>query len=150
MTLTPNNPGSSDLTAGKHKIDEYIDNGNWTELAALLDDKPGQVRRLISRLHTTSESKLAATLDGFQIVARIFERERLLDLCRRLMWMLNEESANFCPNAALALGHIATVDVSVVEPHLPVLKIYADDPSEMMRTPVRKGITIIQQALKRK
>ncbi|MDP8208189.1 MAG: hypothetical protein P9L92_16100 [Candidatus Electryonea clarkiae] len=131
----------------KNEFNKIVDDGNWQALGQLLLDSPGQARRLISRLHTTSEPKLAATLDGFQITAKVFERERLLDLCRKLMWMLNEESANFCPNAALALGHIAQVDPEAVEPHLPSLQIHADDPSEMMRIPVRKGITLIRMAL---
>jgi len=60
------------------------------------------------------------------------------------MWMLNEESGNNCPNAALALAAIAEVDPEAVRPHLPVLRLYAADPSSRMRTIIQRALAEIE------
>ncbi len=62
-------------------------------------------------------------------MAETIEEERILDVVRSLMWILNEVSGNNCPNAALALSHIAQINPQAVLLHVPVLEIYADDPS---------------------
>lgn len=131
----------------REKIEVFLERSDWSGLGELLVEKPGQVRRLIANLHEANDKSLKRTLGGFQIAAQVLPREKLLDLVRRLMWMLNEESGNNCPNAALALGHIAQVDAEAVEPHLPVLYVYADDPSSQMRATVRKGIAMVKMAL---
>ncbi len=128
-------------------IDNYLDNQDYTSLGRLLLENPGKIRKLYSRLHETNETKLNKTLDGFQIAAKVMKKEKLLDIIRRLMWMLNEESGNNCPNAALALGHIAQVNPDLVQPHMQVLSIYANDPSEQLHKPVRKALSMIHMAM---
>jgi hypothetical protein len=132
----------------KDEINRIIDSGDYPALGQLFIDQPSKVRILLGRLSLTDDLKLTRTLDAFQIAAKVFEHERLLDLCRKLMWMLNEESGNNCPNAALALGHIAQVDPGAVEPHVPVLQVYAEDPSELIRVTVRKALPMIRRASK--
>ncbi len=127
-------------------LDAAINDRNYPEIGRLLDERPGRLRKLMSRLHETGEMKLEATLEAYQIAAKVLDRETMLDHARRLMWMLNEESGNNCPNAALALGHIAQVIPDGIVPHLPVLRVYAEDPSPQLREPVRQAIVLIRRA----
>jgi hypothetical protein len=129
-------------------VADLVHHSDFDGLKLLLEKSPGKSRKLLSLLHETNQSALDNVLKSFEIVAKVFEREKLLDLLRRLMWMLNEESGNNCPNAALAIAHISLVDRDAVMPHVPVLRVYADDPSEQMREPVRKSISIIENASK--
>ncbi len=123
---------------------------DWDGIGAILDERPGAVRHLVSRLTLPDGELLDTTLMSFQVVAKVFDKERTLDLLRRLMWMLNEESGNNCPNAALAIAHIAQVHPDWVAPHVPSLKVHADDPGELMSKTVRKALTIINRASKKK
>jgi len=131
------------------EFDKMIDRADWPGVGQILIDHPGYTRHLVSRLHHPGKEKQRRTLEAFQIAAKVLDRERTLDLLRRLMWMLNEESGNFCPQASLAVGHIAQVDPEAVKPHLPSLQVYAEDPSELMRFPARKAVSLVQRALKR-
>jgi len=129
-------------------VADLVNGSNYDELSKLLQDSPGKVRKLLSLLHETNPTSLERVFKSFEVVAKVFDREKLLDLLRRLMWMLNEESGNNCPNAALAVAHISLVDRDAVMPHVPVLRVYADDPSSQMREPVRRSISIIENASK--
>ncbi len=130
----------------KDAFDQAVDLRNYPEIGRLLDERPGRLRKLISRLHETGEHRLQATLEAYQIAAQVLDREKILDHARRLMWILNEESGNNCPNAALALAHIAQVLPGDIAPHMPVLRVYADDPSPQLREPVRQAISMIRRA----
>jgi hypothetical protein len=132
----------------RQEIEQAIQAKNWPEVGRLLDTRPGLFRHLVKGLHETRPESLEKNLQAFQIAAKVMDRERILDQVRRLMWMLNEESGNFCPNAALALAHIAQVEPEYIEPHLPSLRVHAEDPSEDMRHVVRKAVSMIQRALK--
>jgi len=134
------------MNSGKSVV-ELVENNDFEALKELLKKNPRKTRKLIARLHETDRQKLNSVLKGFQVVAETLEREKLLDIVRRLMWMLNEESGNNCPNAALALAHIAQKDPQAIAPHLPVLKVYSEDPSSQMREPVRWAIAMIKMAL---
>jgi len=130
----------------KDEIEQSIYSKDYDTLRRILRESPGKVRILVSRLNTTDQIKLEAVLTAFQIAAMVLNEEKLLDLVRRLMWMLNEESGNNCPAAALALGHIAQVRLDAVRPHLPVLRLYAEDPSPMMSATVSRALAMIRNA----
>jgi hypothetical protein len=124
-----------------------VENNDQEALGAIFRKSPGKGHKLFARLHETDYKKLNNVLYSFQTLAENLEEEKLLDVVRRLMWMLNEESGNNCPNAALALGHIAQIRPQAVLPHLPVLEIYAEDPSSQMSRAIRKSIAMIKMAL---
>jgi hypothetical protein len=131
-------------------FEQAIATRNWPEVGRLLDEHPGYMRHLIKGLHETNPARLEKTLLAFQIATKVLDEEKIRDQGRRLMWMLNEESGNYCPNAALALGHIAQVRPDIVQPHVPSLQVHAEDPSESMHTVVRKGLAMVQRALSAK
>lgn len=130
----------------KSALEKAIIDKNYSAIAEILRKSPGKARILLSGLYETNEKQLDTILETFQVIAKVLEEERVSDLLRRLMWFLNEESGNSCPNAALAIGHIAHARYHLVEPHLPVLKIYANDPSAIMRTKVRHALAMIKIA----
>jgi hypothetical protein len=124
-----------------------VENNNREALSEIFKHSPGKARKLFARLHETDYTKLNNVLRSFQTLAETIDEERLLDIVRNLMWLLNEESGNYCPNAALALGHIAQINPQAVLPHVAVLEIYANDPSFTMRNTVKKGLAMIKMAL---
>jgi len=130
----------------RERIASALAESDWPALRRCLVERPGAARHLIAALHTADEAASRRAARGFEELAHALEREKLLDQVRRLMWMLNEESGNNCPPAALALGHVARVLPEAVLPHLPVLELYAGDPSERMRRWVREGIRMIREA----
>ena len=132
------------MSALKKEVLGYIHEEQWGHLADYLRKHPNAIRHLLSGLHTTDSSTLTGILHAFAITASTIDRERLLDLNRRLMWLLNEESGNHCPNAALALAEIAQVQPETVLPHLPVLKVYTEDPSPGIREACRKAVARIE------
>jgi len=95
-------------------------------------------------LHSTNPKELAKTLMAFEIIAEELEIERLRDLGRKLLWMLNDESGNHCPNASLALAHIAKVHYDVIAPHIPVMRVHAEDPGDQMASICQQAITLIE------
>ncbi len=127
-------------------IRKIIESNNQIVLGMILKKNPGKARKLFARLHETDYTKLNYVLRSFQTLAETIDEERLLDIVRNLMWLLNEESGNYCPNAALALGHIAQINPQAVLPHVPVLEIYAEDPSFQMSNTVKKGLAMIKMA----
>ena len=131
----------------KKQVLSALEGVNKDELANLLRDHPGSVRFLVNGLHTSDEDRLDRVLDGFRTAADVLDEEKRLDLARRLMWLLNEESGNNCPNAALALAAMAEIHPDSIKPHLPVLRVYADDPSDYLSTACRKAVAIIKQAI---
>lgn len=130
----------------KDELIKAIAAADWNRIGQILDERPGMTRHVVSQLHTSSPEMLENVLQSFQVIAKVIDREKLLDLLRRLMWMLNEESGNNCPAAALAIAHVAMVDPEAVAPHVPSMKVFAEDPSERMRTTVRKALSIIRNA----
>ncbi|MCB2199249.1 hypothetical protein KQI63_07585 [bacterium] len=132
----------------KSKMMEAIRKKQVAELVGLLEDHPGAVRYLISGLHATDDEELGGVLNGFRMAADVLDEERRLDLARRLMWLLNEESGNNCPNAALALAAMADIHPEAILPHLPVLKVYAEDPSDYIGSACRKAVALIKTAAK--
>lgn len=132
--------------SNKKELREAILIGHYQKIGEFLVENPGLIRVLMSGLHETGEKTLKRFYDAFQIAVKVFDDERCRDLMRKLMWMLNEESGNNCPNAAMAVAYIAQVRYDFVEPHIPVLQVYADDPSEQIHLPVRKALSIIKNA----
>lgn len=130
----------------KNRFTKAVHSGQMDALTTLLQEHPGGVRFLISGLHATDEIELGRVLVGFRTASDVLDEERRLDLARRLMWLLNEESGNNCPNAALALAAMANCHPEAILPHLPVLRVYAEDPSDYIGSACRKAIAQIKVA----
>ncbi|GBE30780.1 MAG TPA: hypothetical protein ENH10_04445 [Bacteroidetes bacterium] len=117
----------------------------WEDIRTMLASQPGLHRYIIARLYETDAAQMERTLRSFEIIAETFERERLLDLARRLLWMLNDESGNHCPNSALAMAHIARVHYQVIEPHIPVMRFHATDPGDRMAAICQEALDMIEK-----
>lgn len=130
------------LTADPSRsIPDLVDAGEWTSLRDRLRQRPGKVRSLLSMLHEVDSDRLAAVFVAFErAVPDAFDEERLRDLARKLMWLLNEESGNHCPAAALALAALGRARPDIVEAHRPVLGVYATDPSPGMAEACRVAL----------
>lgn len=131
------------MSAQRDEMRMAVDREDWDEVRRMLTQSSGSLRVLLSGLHHPDKTALARVLHGFRIAAQVLAPERLLDLLRRLMWLLNEESGNNCPAAALAIAEIATVAPDAVAPHLPVLRVYANDPSSRMRDCITQALARI-------
>jgi hypothetical protein len=138
MSTSFQNPSQQNLQSA-------IQTQDWDELRTLLSAKPGLHRYMISGLYTTDPEALEPTLGAFEILAETFEIERLRDLGRKLLWMLNDESGNHCPNAALAMAHIARVEYDAIAPHLPVMQVHANDPGDQMAVICQQALQMINQ-----
>ncbi|MCB2213057.1 hypothetical protein KQI52_13165 [bacterium] len=116
-------------------------------MRTMLGAKPGLQRALISGLHETDNTRLEPTLRAFTILAETLADERLRDLARKLMWMLNDESGNHCPNASLALAAVAEARADIVAPHLASLKVHVNDPGDHMASRCAEAVRRIETAL---
>ncbi len=131
------------MPRGKEALLDAVYMGDQETIHRVLSAHPGRVRYLIAGLNETDPDRLEAVLAAFVTAAGTLERERRLELVRKLMWQLNEESGNNCPDAALAIARIALVDREAVMPHIPVLQLYAQDPSQRMRRSVSSALASI-------
>lgn len=132
------------MPRGKEALLEAVYSNKQETVRNVLLEHPGRVRYLIAGLNETDPDRLEAVLTAFVTAAKALDRERLLELVRKLMWQLNEESGNNCPDAARAIARIALVDREAVMPHIPVLQLYAQDPSQRMRRCVSDALATIQ------
>ncbi len=131
-------------TANRAALLQAIAAGEWEQVRTMLSSKPGLQRALISALHETDSERLEPTLHAFTVLADTLQDERVRDLARKLMWMLNDESGNHCPNASLALAAIAEVRVDVVAPHVASLMVHANDPGDHMASVCAEAVRRIE------
>lgn len=134
---------------GKYQLNEAIDNGCWADYRELIRENTGLYRHLISRLHDPEPEHRNKTFRAFEETAFAWPEKRIAELTRKLMWLLNEESGNHCPAAAIALAHIGKVRLNIVLPHRPILAVYTNDPSESIATACREALAMIDEMLSR-
>ncbi|MBZ0263609.1 hypothetical protein K8I28_02990 [bacterium] len=114
-------------------LDRMLNEDDKGGLQELLLNKPATTFKLIRKLYSTNDNIRGRAVQAFSFVAEQFDDAKLKDIVQRLMWLLNEESGNYCPHAARALVEIARIKPESVRDHLPQLEYYANCESEALR-----------------
>ena len=109
------------------EVRELLQQGREQALAELVQANPGALRPLMGRLWDPDATvrALAARAIGAAAVAH---PERALEIVRRLMWGLNDESTTNGVYGIPALGEIGRRAPEIMAPFVPALASMIEDP----------------------
>ncbi len=114
----------------------------------ILENPPQATRKLMGFLYHPEEEIRNAAAKGFGLSASILPMEKLKDLIRRMMWMLNDESGSCCWHVPLAIGEIGRANFNAIEGFIDQLEYYANDPDTTLSTGVKKALEMIRESQK--
>ncbi|MFC1492892.1 DVU0298 family protein [candidate division KSB1 bacterium] len=128
------------------ELELLLKNNDLDKIEEMLTEKPQHVRRLMGYLYDPDEDLRMAAAKCFGIAARILPMEKLKDLIRRMMWMLNDESGSSCWHVPYALGEIGYANYEAIRDFLPCLEHYTEDPDHTLSKGVKDAFERIRQS----
>ncbi|MFC1557079.1 DVU0298 family protein [candidate division KSB1 bacterium] len=129
----------------RQEIESILRQNDHNRLEEAVKAHPKTIRLLMGFLYHQEEGLRDAAAQGFGIAARILPLEKLKDLIRRMMWMLNDESGSCSWHVPYALGEIGYNNPEAIKDFVGCLSHYADDPDEYLRTGVRSALKRIKE-----
>lgn len=130
----------------KSELEVVLRNNDLNKLRTALEAKPGVMRKLMGFLYHPELEVRDAAARGFGVVAQVYPMEKLKDLLRRMMWMLNDESGSCCWHIPYAVGEIGYSNPEAIDDFLGCFSYYANDPDETMSTGVRRALERIHES----
>lgn len=130
----------------KEELELLLRNDNMDQLRSVLEEKPQVMRKLMGFLYHPEIEVRDAAARGFGVVAQVFPMEKLKDLLRRMMWMLNDESGSCCWHVPYAVGEIGYNNPEAIDDFLACFSHYANDPDETMSTGVKHALERIHES----
>ncbi|MCP4727825.1 MAG: hypothetical protein GY863_22495 [bacterium] len=132
--------------ARNKELAQLLRNNDLEKIEEILTAKPQLVRRLMGYLYDPDEDLRMAAAKSFGIAAKVLPMEKLKDLIRRMMWMLNDESGSCCWHVPYALGEIGYANYEAIKDFLPCLEHYSKDPDHTMNKGVKDAFVRIRAA----
>jgi len=133
------------FSMSKEELETILRNNELERLRKEIRDKPQTVRRLMGFLYHPELEVRDAAAKGFGIAAQILPIEKLKDLIRRMMWMINDESGSCCWHVPHALGEIGYHNSAAIQDFIGSLSYYADDPDNTLSTGIKEALKRINQ-----
>jgi len=129
----------------KRDVEKILKNNEIEKFRDIFKSKPQVVRKLMGFLYHPDIEIRNAAAKGIGIIAQVMPEEKLKDLLRRMLWMLNDESGSCCWHIPYAIGEIGYNNPDVIEDFIGCFSHYADDPDENLRTGVRDALKRIHE-----
>lgn len=109
------------MAISKTELEDSLREFNEGLLRAELENRSAFIRKIQRMLYHQEEAVRIGAARAFGLAAEVFETERMKDLIRQLVWMINEESGNNCWYAPHALGEIGKVRPDYLKDFIPCL-----------------------------
>ncbi len=148
MNVCPATINIWNIMARNAEIEKLLRNEDYDSLEKMLTEKPQLVRRLIGYLYDPDESLRTSAARSFGIAAKILPMDKLKDLIRRMMWMLNDESGSSCWHVPYALGEIGYTNYEAIKDFLGCLEHYTKDPDHTLSKGVKDAFARIEEGEK--
>lgn len=127
----------------KQELDAIIKKRDWGSLRALAKERPPRViRYLQSRLYEPEPERREPVLGALGELARdtvILDHERVLNLLRRFVWALNDESGAVPFGVPEAIGEILAARPEFQETFLPLLCGLLTEEEMSQTGPIERG-----------
>ncbi len=130
----------------RSEIEKILRDNKLELLREELNRKPQLVRKLIGFLYHPELEIRDSAARSFGIVAEILPEEKLKDLLRRFLWMLNDESGSCCWHVPYAFGEIGYSKPEIIEDFIGCFSYYAEDPDETLSTGVKAALKRINES----
>jgi len=130
----------------KIELEQAVKDSNTEVLEKELKNHPGLIRKVQRLLYHADEDVRWGAARTFGLAAEIFETEKMKDLIRQLVWMINEESGNNCWFAPQALGEIGRVKPELVEDFVECLKEFHKYPDSKIREGLDYAFKLFREA----
>lgn len=126
------------------EIDSLLRSGDAPGLRRVAAVRPARVLRyLVGRLPSADEDEKLRAVWGIGTVvadATLVSPERALDLARRLVWALRDESGAVPFGVPEALGELLARRPELREAFLPLLCAFLSDPDMVQTGPIERGV----------
>jgi hypothetical protein len=115
-------------------------------IQAELRKKPAFLRKIQKSLYDMDERVRWGAARAFGDAALVLDEEKMKDVLRRLVWMINEESGNNCWFAPQAIGFIGKVRPQWVEDFIPCLLEFYEYPDSKIREGLDFAFNLFKEA----
>ena len=118
-----------------------------TELIkAELEKHPAFIRKIQRMLYDMDEKVRWGAAWAFGVASTVLEVEKMKDLIRQLVWMINEESGNNCWFVPQALGEIGRVRPELMEDFIPCMQEFYKYPDSKIREGIEYAFKRFKEA----
>jgi HEAT repeat protein len=124
----------------KPEIEKLLREKNFDELREVLTKDSRNVRKLMGFLYHPEVSVRDAAAKGFGIVAQIWPFDKLMNLVRRMLWMMNDESGSCTWHIPYALGEIGYNRPEAMKNYMKTFANYVNDPDETLSSGVEEAL----------
>lgn len=130
----------------KTELRKIIKAGDMDAVEQALRENPGLIRKIQRMLYDVDEEVRWGAARAFGIAANVLEVEKMKDLLRQLVWMINEESGNNCWFAPQAIGEIGRHRPDLVEDFIGCLKEFHKYPDSKIKEGIDYAFDIFREA----
>jgi len=130
----------------KTELKEIIKASDTARIKAVLEDNPSMIRKIQRLLYDVDEDVRWGAARAFGVAATVLEVERMKDLLRQLVWIINEESGNNCWFAPQAIGEIGRYRPDLVEDFIGCLKEFHKYPDSKIREGLDYAFKVFREA----
>jgi len=130
----------------KESLREALKSNDLEMLKAELAKYPSLIRKIQRMLYDLDEEVRWGAARAFGIAATIFEVEKMKNLIRQLVWMINEESGNNCWFAPQALGEIGRMRPELIADFIPCLQEFYKYPDSKIQEGIKYAFARFKEA----
>jgi len=130
----------------KSELRAAIKEFNADLLEKELTDHPASIRKIQRLLYDLEEDVRWGAARAFGIAAVVFEIEKMKNLIRQLVWLINEESGNNCWFAPQALGEIGRVRPDLIKDFIPCLQEFHKYPDSTIQAGLDYAFDLFEKA----
>ena len=123
-----------------------LKNDKRESIQAGLKRNPSLIRKIQRLLYDMDEDVRWGAARAFGYAADVFGEEKMKDLLRQLVWMINEESGNNCWFAPQAIGEIGRHKPEWVKDFIPCLQEFHKYPDSKIQEGIEYAFQILRNA----
>jgi hypothetical protein len=130
----------------KENLRNALIDKNTELIKAELEKHPAFIRKIQRMLYDMDEQVRWGAAWAFGVASTVLEDEKMKDLIRQLVWMINEESGNNCWFAPQALGEIGRVRPELIKDFIPCLREFYKYPDSKIQEGIEYAFKRFKEA----
>jgi len=139
-------PQGLDAVKTKEDLKQALKDSNMELIKQELQRHRGLIRKIQRHLYDLDENIRWGAARSFGVATEVFEEEKVRDLLRQLVWMINEESGNNCWFAPQAIGEIGLRRPQFTEPFIDCLKEFYKYPDPKIKEGIEYAFKCFEKA----